>query len=159
MIDDIDLKILSIVQADARTSYAEIARQIGLEPGAISGRIQKLERRGIISGYPAQLSPKALGLELMAFVFVKTEGREDPSKTAALLARIPEVMEVHRVAGADCYLAKVQVANTEALARLLRDKFETIPSVCSTETTIVLKTLKESARLPLKKLTAQMTNI
>jgi Lrp/AsnC family leucine-responsive transcriptional regulator len=149
MIDDVDLKILSIVQADARTPRAEIARRAGVEPAAIAGRIKKLERRGVISGYPARLSPKALGLGLMAFVFVKTDGREGAEKTAALLAKVPEVLEVHRVAGDDCYLVKVRVANTEALGRLLRDKFETIRFVRSTQTTVVLKTLKETDLLPL----------
>jgi Lrp/AsnC family leucine-responsive transcriptional regulator len=152
MIDDVDLKILSIVQADARTPRDEIARQVGLDPSAIAGRIERLEKRGIISGYLARLSPRALGLELTAFVFVQTDCRQEAAKTAALLAKIPEVLEVHRVAGKDCYLVKVRVANTEALGRLVREKLEAIRFVRSTETTIVLKTLKETARLPLKRL-------
>jgi Lrp/AsnC family leucine-responsive transcriptional regulator len=78
---------------------------------------------------------------LVAFVFVQTRLR-DP-KTATLLARIPEVEELHRIAGEDCYVVRVRVANTEQLGRLVRDKIERIRSVHSTRTTIVLKTLKE----------------
>lgn len=78
---------------------------------------------------------------LVAFVFVQTRLRE--AKTAALLARIPEVEELHRIAGEDCYLVRVRVSNTEHLGRLVRDKIERIKSVHSTRITLVLKTLKD----------------
>lgn len=79
---------------------------------------------------------------LTAFVFVQTEFRDD--KTAALIARIPEVEELHRIAGEDCYVVRVRVASTDELGRLVRDKIERIKSVHSTRTTLVLKTLKEA---------------
>lgn len=78
---------------------------------------------------------------LVAFVFVQTQFRT--AKTAALLARIPEVEELHRIAGEDCYVVRVRVSNTEHLGRLVRDKIEGIKSVHSTRTTLVLKTLKD----------------
>lgn len=78
---------------------------------------------------------------LIAFVFVQTHLRE--SKTATLLSRIPEVEELHRVAGEDCYVVRVRVASTEELGRLVTDKIERIRSVHSTRTTLVLKTLKD----------------
>jgi len=78
---------------------------------------------------------------LVAFVFVQT--RLLGSKTATQLARIPEVEELHRIAGDDCYVVRVRVANTEHLGRLVRDKIERIKSVNSTRTTLVLKTLKD----------------
>jgi len=78
---------------------------------------------------------------LVAFVFVRTDSPE--RNAAALLARIPQVVEVHRVAGEDCYLLKVCLASTAELGRLVREKIERIESVCSTRTTIVLKTVKE----------------
>lgn len=78
---------------------------------------------------------------LVAFVFVQTRFRG--GKAAALLARIPEVEELHRIAGEDCYVLRVRVSNPEHLGRLLRDKIERIKSVHSTRTTIVLKTLKD----------------
>src|SRR6266705_4509855 len=77
---------------------------------------------------------------LVAFVFVQTQLRD--LKTATLLARIPEVEELHRIAGEDCYVARVRVESTEELGRLVRDKIERIKSVHSTRTTLVLKTLK-----------------
>ncbi len=78
---------------------------------------------------------------LVAFVFVQTQLRD--LKTATLLAKIPEVEELHRIAGEDCYVVRVRVESTEALGRLVRDKIERIKSVHSTRTTLVLRTLKD----------------
>lgn len=148
-LDKVDRSILDLLQANARISNADIARKIGMAPSAILDRLRKLEARGVIRGYEARLDPHALGLGLVAFVFVKTEERLGSMTTGELLARIPEVQEVHHVAGEDCYLAKVRVESTEALGRLLRDRFGAIPSVRNTRTTIVLNTVKDSALLPL----------
>lgn len=151
MNDEIDEKILTILQQDARASNAEIARQLGMAPSAIFERIRKLEARGVIEGYETRLNPRALDAGLLAFVFVRDEGAYGTLATGAALAAIPEAQEVHNVAGEDCYLVKVRVADTEALARLLREGFGAIPSIRSTRTTIVLDTLKETARVNLKR--------
>lgn len=148
MIDGTDLEILTIIQSAARTSNAEIARRVGLAPSAILERIRKLEEHGVIEGYFARLRPPALHLGLLAFVFVRTEDRVDSTETGRALARIPEVLEVHDIAGEDCFLVKVRVESTEALGRFLRERIGTIPAVRSTRTTIVLETVKETANLP-----------
>lgn len=85
---------------------------------------------------------------LIAFVFVQTQFRD--SKTATLLARMPEVEELHRIAGDDSYVLRVRVSNTEQLGRLVRDKIERIRSVHSTRITLVLKTLKDKYARQLK---------
>ncbi len=157
MIDDIDAKILTIIQQNARTPNAEIARQIGMAPSAILERIRKLEARGVIQGYEARLNPQAVGLGLIAFVFVRTDERFGSGETGRRLAQMPETQEVHHVAGEDCYLVKVRVADTESLGRLLREQFSTIETVRSTRTTIVLGTIKETARLPLAGATEEIT--
>ncbi len=149
MNDAIDLKILSILQGDARTSNAEIARRVGMAPSAILERVRKLEARGILSGYEARIDPHVLGLGLLAFVFVRAEEGVWGKEAAVRLAALPGVQEVHHIAGEDCYLVKVRAADTEALGRLLRERFAAIKSVRSTRTTIVLETVKESGRLPL----------
>lgn len=148
MFDEIDAKILTIIQNDARISNAEIARQVGMAPSAIFERIRKLEAQGVIRGYEARLSPEALDLRLLAFVFVRTS-EMNSAETEEILADIPGVQEVHHVAGEDCYLLKVRVANTEALGQLLRERIHTLKSVSSTRSTIVLHTLKETAELPI----------
>ena len=149
MNDEIDEKILTILQQDARASNAEIARQLGMAPSAIFERIRKLEARGVIEGYETRLNPRALAAGLLAFVFVRDEASYGALETGAALAAIPEVQEVHNVAGEDCYLVKVRVADAESLSRLLRERFGAIPSIRSTRTTIVLDTLKETARINL----------
>jgi Lrp/AsnC family leucine-responsive transcriptional regulator len=148
MIDEIDRTIMMILQQDARTSNADIARQVGMAPSAILERIRKLEARGLILRYEARLNPRPLDLGLLAFIFVRVEERLNTMAAGELLASFPEVQEVHHIAGEDCYLIKVRVADTESLGRLLRERFGAVPSIRSTRTTIVLSTLKESATLP-----------
>jgi len=150
MINEIDTKILNIIQKDARIANAEIARQVGLAPSAVLERIRKLEERGVIRGYAAEIDATQIGFGLTAFVFVKTN--ECGDGTDKVLAKIPEVLEVHDVAGEDSYLLKVRAKNTEELAKLLREKLKAVPNVISTRTTVVLQTIKETTALPLKNL-------
>ena len=147
MIDEIDKTIVNLVQQDGRVSNAEIARQIGLAPSAVLERLRKLEERQVIRGYSASVDPKQVGFGLVAFVFVRTN--ECGDGTDELLAKIPEVLEVHDVAGEDSYLLKVRASDPEDLARLLREKLKAIPSVVTTRTTVVLQTIKETTALPL----------
>jgi Lrp/AsnC family transcriptional regulator, leucine-responsive regulatory protein len=146
--DAIDRKILNILQSDARTSNAELARQVGLAPSAVLERVRKLEERQVIRGYQARIDPTALELGLLAFVYVRTDERIGSPIAERGLAELPEVQEVHHIAGEDCFLVKVRVASTDALQRLLRERIGAIPTVRSTRTTIVLETAKETATMP-----------
>lgn len=147
MNDDIDIQILNIIQQDARISNAEIARRVGLAPSATLERIRKLEEKGVIQGYVTKIDPAELGFGLTAFISMKTQDYCD--ETDKSLAEIPEVLEVHDVAGEDSYLLKVRVKNTKALSKLLREAFNKVPNVISTKTTIVLETIKETIALPI----------
>jgi Lrp/AsnC family leucine-responsive transcriptional regulator len=147
MIDATDTIILNILQSNARTSNAEIARQVDLAPSAVFERIRKLEERGIIEGYTTRIHPAAIGLPLLAFIFIRDDEKPGDSKTAHRVAEIPEVLEVHHVAGEDCLLVKVRVKDTEALGRLLKERLGRIATITSTRTTIVLGSEKESTRL------------
>jgi Lrp/AsnC family leucine-responsive transcriptional regulator len=149
MLDDINRKILNILQQDARTSNAEIARQLGMAPSAILERIRKLETAAIIQGYEARINPRALGLGLVAFIMVRTSDRLAEKITGEQLAAIPEVQEIHHVAGDDCYLVKIRTADTESLGQLLREQFGRLEAISSTRTTIVLHTVKETSQLPI----------
>lgn len=120
-----------------------------MAPSAILERVRRLERRGIIRGYEARLHPEELGFGLLAFVQVKTIELPGETTVAAQFAATPGVLEVHHVAGDDCYLLKVRVADTKALSAWLRDHVGKHPSVQSTKTIIVLETLKEAQSLPL----------
>jgi Lrp/AsnC family transcriptional regulator, leucine-responsive regulatory protein len=149
MINDLDRQILTILQKNARTSNAEVARQVGLAPSAVFERIRKLEERGVLRSYGARIDPRAVGLPLVAFTFVRSNDRPGGIQTAEKLAEIPEVLEVHHVAGEDCFLVKVRAADTESLGRLLRERLGKIGTITSTRTTIVLETVKETAELPI----------
>ena len=144
-----DRRILSLLQQDARLPNAEIARRVGMAPSATLERLRKLEERGVIRGYEVRLDPRKLGLGLTAFIFVRAQGSKSGElDTGERLGQHPNVLEVHHIAGEDCYLVKVRAVDTEDLGRMLSRDISTIPNVVSTRTTIVLGTLKESTRIP-----------
>jgi Lrp/AsnC family leucine-responsive transcriptional regulator len=142
MLDEIDREILRRLQQDGRTTNAALARAVGLAPSAVLQRVRKLESGGVIQGYEARLDPSALDQGLMAFVTVQTGEGARARETAELLAEIPEVLEVHRVVGEDCFFLKVRVRDATALGELLDEKIQRLPPVAGTRTTIVLSTAK-----------------
>lgn len=141
--DEIDLRILHLLKQDARIANAAIARAVGLTPSAVFQRIRKLENEGVLLGYTARFDPAALEQGLLAFVAVQTGEGARARETAELLAAIPEVLEVHRVVGEDCFFLKVRVRDTAALGALLDEKIQPLGPVASTRTTIVLSTAKD----------------
>ncbi|MFJ6671362.1 Lrp/AsnC family transcriptional regulator [Actinosynnema sp. NPDC091369] len=147
-LDDTDRAMLRALVADGRQTVRALAKDVGLSEPSVRDRLQRLERDGVISGYHAELAPTEVEAGTAAFVAL----RFDPSKQAkdamnAALTREPCVLEVHEVAGEDCYLVKVRVSSTEALADTL-DRIRAMPSVHSTNTTIVLRTILERPLLP-----------
>lgn len=158
MIDEIDRKILAIIQSDGRVANTEIAKQVGMAPSAVLERLRKLEAQRIVKNYTALLDPNALQLGLLAFVFVRSDDRVGEMRTAKLLADLPEIQEVHHIAGEDCFLVKVRARDTNHLGEILREKIGTVKTVRSTRTTIVLETVKETSVLPLEPSNHQKKN-
>ncbi len=150
MLDDISLKILKILQEKARIPNVEVARQVEMAPSAVLERIRKMERQGIIDGYEVRLNPAQFDRRQIAFIEIKTQSVGDRPETGKALADIPEIQEVHYVAGKDCYLVKLRVADTAELAAIIREKIANIKEVVSTRTTTVLQTYKETARIPIR---------
>ena len=155
MIDEKDARILEVLQRDGRVTNVELARAVELTPSATLERVRKLEERGLVKGYAALLAPEALGLGLLAFIFLRVDDKEDlvgrAEGTAEALAALPSVLELHHLAGEDCFLVKVRARDTDDLYRILRDELGPFKSIKSTRTTIVLKTVKESQRLPVNR--------
>jgi len=147
MIDAISLKILKILQKAARIPNIEVARQVGLAPSAVLERIRKLERHNIITGYEVRLNPDRFARSLVAFVTVKMEKSAGETRVADQLAAIPDVQEVHFVAGTDAFLVKVRSSDPAALGQLIRDKIKSLAGVSATRTSIVLSTYKETAQI------------
>lgn len=150
-LDETDLLILSYKQSDACLANAELAKKLGMAPSAVLERVKKLEQKGIIEAYITRINPQALDLRLLAFIFVRSSEGPGNVVVAKQLAKLPEVLELHHIAGEDCYLLKVRVNDPQALVQLMRDKFGKIPGILSTKSTIVLETLKETSQLPLPK--------
>ena len=150
MIDETDAAILALLQENARISQADVARTVGLAPSAVLERIRKLETRGVIKGYAALVDPHALDQSMLAYIAVRSEQAPGDDSVSRALAACPEVLELHHVAGDDCYLLKVRARDAEHIGQLLRHRFGRIPGVRSTRTTIVLETVKETPRLPFR---------
>jgi Lrp/AsnC family leucine-responsive transcriptional regulator len=149
IIDGIDAKILNLLQNNARISNVAIARTVGLAPSAVLERIRKLEQAGVVRGYVALIDPRVVGQRMLAFVAVQTAEQPGEDRIARTLARMPEVLEVHHVAGDDCFLIKLRARDAEHVGQLLKHKIGRVPGVRSTRTTIVLGTEKELPILPI----------
>jgi Lrp/AsnC family leucine-responsive transcriptional regulator len=132
-------------------TQSEIAKAVGMAPSGVLERIRKLEARGAIRGYVALIDPHVVDQRMLAFVAVRTSTvGEEERVVAERLAAIPEVLEVHFVAGDDCLLLKMRARDAEHIGELLRHQVGTVPGVRSTRTTIVLGSVKESPRLPVR---------
>ncbi len=135
LLDDIGWKILGELQQNARISFAELGRIVGLSTPAVTERVHKLEEAGIIVGYRAQIDPAKVGLPMLAFVNVKVGG-ENLARFMELAATHPEVLECHRVTGAESFLLKVAVSDVTHLEKLL----DALMPYVGTTTSMVLST-------------------
>ena len=149
ILDAIDLQILDMLQDNARISQVEMARAVGLAPSAVLERLRKLETRRVIRSYAAQLDARALDQRLLAFVALRTTDRPGEARVAQALVAVPEVLEIHHVAGDDCLLLKIRARDPEHLSEILRDRLGCLEGVRSTRTTIVLESIKETTKLPI----------
>lgn len=151
-LDNVDLQILDLMQANARISNADLARELSMAPSAMLERVKKLEQKKVIRQYYTSIDPDAVQQKLLAFIFIKSkEGFTCCSDTAQALANLPEVQEVHHIAGEDCFLVKVRTADSASLMAFMRNSLQRIPNILSTKTTIVLETVKEQQQLVIPK--------
>jgi Lrp/AsnC family leucine-responsive transcriptional regulator len=151
-LDETDLRILELMQGNARISNADLARDLSMAPSAMLERVRKLEQKKVILGYTTQVNPNAVSQKLLAFIFIRTkDGFGETGKTTQALSRIPEVQEVHHIAGEDCFLVKVRTEDAASLMELMRKSFKKIPNIASTRTTIVLETVKEAQQVVIPK--------
>ena len=147
-LDQTDRKLLELLQRDGLQSMAELSKAIGVAPSTLNDRVKRLGRLGVITGTHARLDAHALGLNLLAFVFV---GWSDGIVEADFLKRIAgaqEVLECHHVTGGWNYLLKVRVADTRALEAFLGNVLKQVKGLQRTETLIVLSSPKETSMLP-----------
>lgn len=119
-LDDVGRRILQELQGDARISYAELGRRVGLTLPAVAERVRKLEEAGIIMGYRTELNLEKIGLPITAFIRVATPNEILGGQLMAAARGLPEVLECHRVTGDDSYLLKIAVTTVQHLERLIR---------------------------------------
>jgi len=152
-LDRIDLKILDVLQTNARISNTELARQVGLSATPCSERVRNLEARGYIDSWGASLNPRLLNLELLVFVEI-TLTRTSPDVFAEFseaVVKLPQILECHLVSGNFDYLLKARVADMAAYRRLLGETLLTLPGVSDSRTYVVMEEVKEGHRLPVQR--------
>ncbi len=149
-LDALDRKLLRLLQEDGRIPNVELAERVGLSPTATSERVKRLTRDGIIAGYGARLDPQKLGRGFLVFVEV-TLDKTTPDvfdRFASAVARAPDVLECHLVAGGFDYLIKTRVADMAAYRVFLGDVLLSLPGVRETRTYAVMEEVKATSSLP-----------
>jgi Lrp/AsnC family leucine-responsive transcriptional regulator len=144
MMDDIDQKILEIIQREGRTRRNDLADRVGLSLPAVSERLRKLEEGGIITGYYARLNHKTLGKDITAFVLATIDSSKHYSAFVDHIATMEDILECHAITGEGTHLLKIRTDNTASLEKLLA-KIQSWTGVTKTTTSIVLSTPKETS--------------
>ena len=137
-IDELDLKILKILQQDSRRPFQEIARDLEVSGGTVHVRYNKLKEIGIIKGTRIIVDMQKLGFEVCAFVGINLHNARDYSAVVQKLRDIDEIIEVHSTTGAYNFFIKVVAKNTRGLHTFLTERLQNMPEVQSTETFISL---------------------
>jgi len=137
-VEEINRKIITLLAADGRMSFTELARRTGLSVSAVQQRVRRLEQRGVIRGYSATISAEEVGLPLTAFVSIKPFDPAAPDDAPDRLAHLPSIEACHSVAGEENYILKVRVSSPRELEDVLQE-IRAAANV-STRTTIVLST-------------------
>lgn len=136
--EETDAEIVRLLARDGRTSYTDLAKATGLSVSAVHSRVRRLEQRGVVRGYHADLDPESLDLGLTAFVSIKPIDPSQPDDAPERLRHLAAIEACHSVAGEESYILKVRVASPAALEALLQD-IRAAANV-STRTTVVLST-------------------
>jgi Lrp/AsnC family leucine-responsive transcriptional regulator len=121
LLDPVNRRLLQELQADARVTMAELGRRINLSAPAVAERVLRLERAGVITGYRAQVDPKAIGYPIGALVRIRPTTRH-LQKIPELAREIPEVVDCHRITGEDCFLVRLHLRSMDDLEGIL-DRF------------------------------------
>ncbi len=153
-LDELDLRLLDALQRNARSTYAELAGLVGLGSSAVHERVKRLEARGYVKGYAARLDARRLGIGLVAFVSVYTTPEVHYDSFVASVAALPEVGEIHSVAGEESFVVKVATRSTAHLDDFL-SRLKAIAGIARTKTTIVLSTPFERESIALAELVGE----
>lgn len=150
--DKIDQQILTALQDNARLTISELADQVDLSVSGVKKRLSKLEERGVILQYATHLDRSMLGLYLLCFVEVMLTAhqRADVAHFDEKIQAFDEVLECHRLTGGADYLLKIVVRDREHLDNFLMDTLLPLSAVDKVQTSIVLKEVKETTKIPIQ---------
>lgn len=146
--DDIDARIISALGADGRRSYAEVGAEVGLSTAAVHERVKKMLERGVIRRFSISVDPERVGLNFTAFVAIRNDGGIHCRDVAPRLRAMPQVEELHSVAGEYDFLAKIRTTHARALEDVIY-QIKAIEGVARTTSTVVLNTEFEDRPLDL----------
>lgn len=146
-IDELDIKILTVLLANARMPYTDVANQVHTSSGTVHVRMKKLEGMGIVKGAQLLLNPSKIGFDICAFLGVYLEKGSLYKRVVKELEAIPEIIELHYTTGAYSILAKLLCRDTQHLRHVLNDKIQAIEGIERTETFI---SLEESMQRPIQ---------
>ena len=149
--DTTDLRILAVLQKQGRISNIELSERINLSPSACHRRVQRLEDAGLIDSYVALLNARRMGRPTTVFVEITLSGQADDVLEAfeKAVARVPDVLECHLMAGSADYLLKVIAIDTEDFARIHRQHLSRLPHVVQMQSSFALRTVFRTTALPL----------
>jgi Lrp/AsnC family leucine-responsive transcriptional regulator len=147
-VDDIDLRLVELLRANARLPYAELARQVGLSAPAVHDRVGKLESGGVIRGYRADADPDAIGLGVTALIGIVQDSSGDTDDVLEALRGMPEIESCYFMAGVESFLLRVRVGTIVELESLIV-RLNRTAGVASTRTAIALSTKWEDRPQPL----------
>jgi DNA-binding Lrp family transcriptional regulator len=149
--DDIDRAILNVLQKKGRISNAELADSVNLSASACHRRVQRLEKDGFIKEYVALLSPRKIGVPTTVFVEITLSAQADEvlENFEKAVARIPDVLECHLMAGAADYILKVVAEDTDDFARIHRQHLTRLPGVAQMQSSFALRTVFKTTALPI----------
>jgi Lrp/AsnC family leucine-responsive transcriptional regulator len=147
-VDDIDLRLVELLRANARLTYAELARQVGLSAPAVHDRVGKLESSGVIRGYRADAEPEAIGLGVTALIGIVQDSGGDTDDVIEAMRKMPEVESCYFMAGVESFVLKVRVGTIAELESLIV-RLNRTAGVASTRTAIALSTKWEDRPQPL----------
>lgn len=150
-LDALDVRILNILQDNARITTLELAEQVGLSPTPCARRVKRLEDDGLIQRYVTLLDEKKAGLDLSVFISVRLRAQtaETMEKFERSVRSIPEISECYLVSGVHDYLLHLRVADVDALREFLRNRLVTIEGIAEAQSSIVLDKVKYSTALTL----------
>ena len=147
-LDQVDRVLLAELRADARASYAQLARQVGLSPPSVQDRVRRLERRGVLRGYLAVVGAEEAGLPVSALVSIYQTDSAERDEVATRLGKIDQIEDCWAVAGDEAFVVKVRVADVAALEAAIAS-IQRTKGVARTRTTVVLSTRWEARPVPL----------